>query len=182
MRERDSGLQGIADHIAEVAVTLKTLLKLGWSAIALRMDEHQHAQLLGLGPEGMEFRVAYLRAGDVAADADPAQPELFDAFLELVGSEVGKLQCDGGERDEALRMLGTDFGEPLVLDLTIFCATSRSSPYQLGLMLSASMSMPCSSIAWRRTRILQPCRSGRRAGPPSFRFMRASASGTAQCA
>jgi hypothetical protein len=55
------------------------------------MDEDQRAQLLSFGPERMELGVAYLCAGDIAADADPAEPDLSYAFLELLGSEIGKL-------------------------------------------------------------------------------------------
>src|SRR4029079_2446780 len=91
MREGDGGLQGVTDHIAQVTVALEPLLQLGWSAITLRMDEDQRAQLLSFGPERMELGVAYLCAGDIAADADPAEPELSYAFLELLGSEIGKL-------------------------------------------------------------------------------------------
>ena len=50
-------------------------------------------------------------------------------------------------------------------------------------MLSASTSMPCSSIACRRTdTCVAMSRSGGSVGPPSFWFISARASGTAQCA
>ena len=65
----------------------------------------------------------------------------------------------------------------------IFCATSRSALYQYGLMLSASMSMPCSSMARRRSAgCVIMSTLGRFGWPVTFRFMRAMASGTAQCA
>src|SRR5258706_4625012 len=64
-----------------------------------------------------------------------------------------------------------------------FSARSRSSLYQLGLMLSTCRSMPCASIAAMRcAAVVAMCRSGRSEGPPSLSPMRASASGTAQCA
>ena len=61
-------------------------------------------------------------------------------------------------------------------------ARSRSVSYQFGLMLSASMSMPCSSIMASRTPTAAMSRSSRRPGPPSFWPISASASGTAQWA
>ena len=62
-------------------------------------------------------------------------------------------------------------------------ARSRSASYQYGLMLSASTSMPCSSIARSRVATsVAMSRSGRSVGPASFRLISASASGTAQCA
>src|SRR5439155_11545954 len=62
-------------------------------------------------------------------------------------------------------------------------ARSRSALYQLGLMLRASTSMPCSSIACNRTATcVAVSRSGRSCDPPIFRPISASASGTAQCA
>src|SRR5438034_715226 len=67
--------------------------------------------------------------------------------------------------------------------LMIWRARSRSAVYQFGLMLRASTSMPCSSIA--RSRVdtsVAMLRSGRYNGPPNFKFISASASGTAQCA
>src|SRR5262245_41242180 len=62
-------------------------------------------------------------------------------------------------------------------------ARSRSALYQFGLMLSASTSMPCSSIACRRTAICAAVsRSGRSCGPPNLSPISASDSATAQCA
>ena len=147
------------------------------------MDEHHHAQFLGLGPERVELGVADLVAGDIAADRRPAQAVLLDAFLELLGGEIGKLQGDGGEGDKAVGMRGTRLGQLLVLDLDDLLGKVAIRLYQFGLMLSASMSMPCSSIASSRAASsVAMSRSGRSAGPPSFRFISANASGTAQCA
>src|SRR5438105_1617572 len=59
-----------------------------------------------------------------------------------------------------------------------FVATSRSASYQYGLMLSASMSMPCASIALMRSET----RDCRRSSASTCRPISAMASGNAQCA
>src|SRR3989449_11767700 len=74
VRERDGGLERVADHVVEVAVALEPVLEVGRGAGALRMDEDHHAELLGLGPERVELRIADLRAVDAAADPGAAQP------------------------------------------------------------------------------------------------------------
>src|SRR5467141_825380 len=69
--------------------------------------------------------------------------------------------------------------------LMSWLATSRSVLYQYGLMLSASTSMPCSSIARIRSdACVAMCSSGGSVEPgvESFIPIRAIASGTAQCA
>src|SRR5207248_2735804 len=69
--------------------------------------------------------------------------------------------------------------------LMSWLATSRSALYQYGLMLSASTSMPCSSIARIRSdACVAMCSSGGSVEPgvDSFIPIRAMASGTAQCA
>src|SRR2546428_2153178 len=62
--------------------------------------------------------------------------------------------------------------------LMIWRATSRSALYQYGLMLSASTSTPCSSIA----RIRSEAFDISRVSGATFKFIRAIASGTLQCA
>src|SRR6266851_510230 len=56
--ERYRRLERIADHILQVAVAFEPTRELARRTRALRMDEDQHAELLSLGPEWVEFRVA----------------------------------------------------------------------------------------------------------------------------
>src|ERR1700759_1614517 len=51
MRERDRGLQRIADGIGEPAITGQPLLELGHGC---RMNEQGHAEFFSLGPHRME--------------------------------------------------------------------------------------------------------------------------------
>ena len=60
--------------------------------------------------------IAQLRTGDIATDARAPQSKFLHAFFQLRGSEIRKLQCNGGKRGEPLGMLGTDLGKPLVLE------------------------------------------------------------------
>ena len=52
------------------------------------MDENQRAELFGLGPERMEFRIRQLLAIDAAADQRAAQSELPDRNYDLLGGEI----------------------------------------------------------------------------------------------
>src|ERR1700694_5494099 len=115
MRERDGGLERVADHVAQIAVALEPLAELRRGAVALRVDEDDHAELLGLRPARMALRIADLLAGDVATDGSPAQAVFLHAFLELLGGEVRVLQRHRGEGDEAVRVCAAHLGELLVL-------------------------------------------------------------------
>src|SRR5207247_2337812 len=106
VRERDGRLQRVADDVAQQPVALEPLRDLGGDARALRMDEDEHAELLGLGPERIELRIADLLAVDAAADAGAAQPVLLHAVLELLGGQIGILQRHRREGDEAVGMGG----------------------------------------------------------------------------
>ncbi len=81
------------------------------------MDEDHHAELLGLGPERVELRIADLLAVDATADPGAAQPVILHALLELLGGEVRVLQRHRREGDEALGIRGARLGELFVLDL-----------------------------------------------------------------
>ena len=105
----------VADHIAQIAIALEALLQLSRGTVALRMNKDEHAQFFGFGPKGIELGIAQLRAGDVAADANPAQPILLDALVQLFGGKVGELQGNRKRRRQSARMLGAHLGEPLVL-------------------------------------------------------------------
>ena len=131
------------------------------------MQEQQHAELLGFGPERVELRIGELVVADGRADRRAAQPELFDARAPAAGPpgrETGarptrtRRSGPGGRRStRASRSFWM---------LTTRSATSRSAAYQVGLMLSASTSMPCSSITCRRwaptSSIPRPKRMSRR--------------------
>src|ERR1700738_3975359 len=67
VRERDGGLERVADHVVEEPVALEAG---GGVQLrdALRVDEHRHPELLGLGPERMEPGIGDLQAIDAAPD------------------------------------------------------------------------------------------------------------------
>jgi hypothetical protein len=81
------------------------------------MDKDETAELLGLGPDRMKFRIGELKSLDAAADRHATQAELLDAVFELLHREVGMLHGDRGEGDEAVGMLGNQRGKLLVLQL-----------------------------------------------------------------
>src|SRR5437762_12560316 len=73
MRERDRRVQRVADRVREPAVALESP---GQVRRALWMDEDEHAELLGLGPERVEHRIGKFVAGDARADGGATQPQL----------------------------------------------------------------------------------------------------------
>ena len=73
------------------------------------------AQFLALGPERVEFRVRQFLAGNAAGNADAAKPEFLDRVLDLLRSEVRKLQRRRREADETIGMTGTELDQRLVL-------------------------------------------------------------------
>ena len=66
---------------------------------------------------GWNFGFAEFLAGDAAGNADAAKPEFLDRVLDLLRSEVGKLQRRRREADEAIGMTGTELDQRLVLHL-----------------------------------------------------------------
>src|SRR6059036_743150 len=111
MRERDGGVQRVADRVRQPAVALEAPGEV-WRA--LRMDEDQDAELLGLRPERVELRVGELVAGDARADGGAAEPELLHPVDELLHREVRKLERDRREGDETIRILRAEPGEGFV--------------------------------------------------------------------
>src|SRR5262245_15352999 len=71
VRERDRRLERVADDVPEQPVALEPRGGVQLSG-ALRVDEDDGAELLGLGPERVELRVADLLAVDAAADGRAA--------------------------------------------------------------------------------------------------------------
>src|SRR6266851_778364 len=114
MRERERGLERIADRIGEPAIAVQARLEL---LGADRMDEDKRTELLHLRPDGMEFRIGKLPPLDAAADRHAAQAELLDAVLDLLDREVGMLERHGGEGDEAVGLRCHQLGELFVLQL-----------------------------------------------------------------
>jgi hypothetical protein len=66
MRERNRGLERVADYVRQIAVTAETMAELRGGPVALRMDEDEDAERLCFGPERVERRVRDFLAGDVA--------------------------------------------------------------------------------------------------------------------
>jgi len=73
-------------------------------------------------------------------------------MFELLGCEIGVLQGDRRQADEPVRLCRADIGEFLILqfdDLTGEVGVGLGP--KIGLRLSASMSIPCSSITVMRS-------------------------------
>src|SRR5262245_18708679 len=115
-REEVGRLERVADDVAEVAAAAQCAV-LDDVVRATGMHDDGHAQLGGLGPEGIVFRQRQIVAIHVAADRRAAQAETFDAVLELLRREIGKLQRDRGHGDESIRMRLDPLREALVLRL-----------------------------------------------------------------
>src|SRR3954453_17766313 len=81
VRQRDRCLSWQANHVREPAIAFEAL---GQFRNRLRMDEEHCAELFGLGPDGMKFRVRKVLAGDATANSRSAQPLLFHRGLELL--------------------------------------------------------------------------------------------------
>src|SRR2546427_618959 len=110
------------------------------------MHKNQHSELLGLGPEGVELGVGQLVSVDVPSDGGAAQAQLLDAFLQLLGRQVGKLQRHRGEGYEAGAMPACGAAlkrlQPVKTTPAAAPATSFKKSLRLGIVPS---SMECSS-------------------------------------
>src|SRR5439155_20102568 len=84
VRERDRGVERIADHVRQPAVALESSREV---RRALRVDEDQHAELLRLRPERVELRVGELVTGHARANRGAAQSKILDAVLELLDGQ-----------------------------------------------------------------------------------------------
>src|SRR5215510_898907 len=114
VRQRDRGLEWIADRIGQQAAAGEPTARLQFAG-AKWVHENQHAQFLALRPERVEFWVRQFLAGNAAGNADAAKPEFLDRVLDLLRSEVGKLQRRRREADETIGMTGTELDQRLVL-------------------------------------------------------------------
>ena len=90
VRQRDRGLERIADRIGQQAAAAEPAARLQFAG-AKWVHEHQHAQFLALRPKRVEFWVRQFLAGNTAANADAAKPEFLDRVLDLLRCEVRKL-------------------------------------------------------------------------------------------
>jgi hypothetical protein len=81
------------------------------------VDEHEDAELFGLGPERMKLGIAQLESVDAPPEAGAAQAVLLDALLELLDREVRMLQRHRREGNEPIGLGGADLRERLVLKL-----------------------------------------------------------------
>ena len=100
----------------------------------------------------MEFGIGELLAVDAAADQRAAQSEPLDRMFELLGGGIGVLQGYRRQADKAVRLCRADLGEFLVLQLDDLSGeVGLGLVPKIGLRLSASMSMPCSSITLMRS-------------------------------
>src|SRR5262245_9278514 len=114
VRQRDRGLEWIADRIGQQAAAGEPTARLQFAG-AKWVHESQHAQFLALRPERVEFWVRQFLAGNTAGNADAAKPEFLDRVLDLLRSEIGKLQRRRPEADETIGMTGTELDQRLVL-------------------------------------------------------------------
>src|SRR5262245_41404047 len=116
VRQRDRGLEWIADRIGQETAAGEPPARLQFAG-AKRVHENQHAQFLAFRPERVKFSVRQFLAGNAAANADAAKPQFLDRVLDLLRSEVRKLQRRRREADETIGMTGTEVDERLVLHL-----------------------------------------------------------------
>ena len=114
VRQRDRGLERIADRIGQQAVAGEPAARLQFAG-AKWVHENQHAQFLALRPERVEFWVRQFLACNAAANADAAKPEFLDGVLDLLRGEVRKLQRRRREANETIGMTGTELDQRLVL-------------------------------------------------------------------
>ena len=103
----------------------------------LRMHEQQHAELLGLRPERIELAIGQLLPFDAATDGGAAESELLDRLLELIGRQIGMLQCQRRHPYEPIGMLGAPLRDLLVLQRDDVTREQRSAEYPQALMLIA---------------------------------------------
>src|SRR5262249_53838726 len=101
MRQSDRRFERVADRIGQQAAAGETAARLYFPR-AERMQEDQDAELLGLGPDRVEFGIGELLSRDAAADRQAAQPQGLDRVFELLDGKLGVLQCDRRKGDKAV--------------------------------------------------------------------------------
>src|ERR1700730_14947673 len=114
MRQRDRRFERVTDDIVQHAIPLEPPGGVELCR-ALRMDENQRAELFGLGPERMKFRIRQFLAIDAAADDRAAQSEWGEPNFERLGSEIRVLQGNRRQTDKPVRLCRADLVELLIL-------------------------------------------------------------------
>src|SRR6266849_1162271 len=104
----------LADGVGEPAVALEALVEL---RRALRVDEEDGAELLGLRPHRVKFRIGEVLVQHAGADRGAAQPLVLDGGLELLDREVRILHGERGKGGEAVGARRAQLRELLVLQL-----------------------------------------------------------------
>jgi hypothetical protein len=132
VRQRDRGLERVADGVGEKAAAAQATARLKL-ARAQRMHEDQDTQLLALGPERMEPGIRQLLAGDAAADADATEAQLLDGILDLLGGKLGMLQGGGREGHETVGVGGAELDQRLVLHLDQLSRDVALGPVPVGI-------------------------------------------------
>ena len=72
MRQRDRGFERVADRVGQKPAAVEPAAGCELTA-AGRVHEDQDAELFGLGPDRVEFRIGQLLPRDAAADRQPVQ-------------------------------------------------------------------------------------------------------------
>jgi hypothetical protein len=95
--DRERRFERIADQVVEVILAHPAGV-----GEAERVDEDQHAQLLGAAQNGRRLLGMEVGAVDVGADLDPAQVELGHAAAHLLDGETRLLQWHRAHADQAI--------------------------------------------------------------------------------
>src|SRR4029077_15113633 len=116
VRRGGGAVERIADRALERALAEEPA-RGGDLARALRVNENQHAELFGLGPERVQLLVGEVLVIDAGVDQRATHPKLLYRVLQLLDSEPRVLQGNRGQPDKTFGLLGADFRQLLVLQL-----------------------------------------------------------------
>ncbi len=96
--QRQRGLERVADDVVEIEAREALALR-----EAVRMQQHERAELLRLLPERRKGRIGQFAARHVGQNLHALELERLDAALELLGGFRTVRHRHGAERDEAVR-------------------------------------------------------------------------------
>ena len=114
MGQGDGGFQRISDGVGENPAAGQPAAIFQFRG-SLRVHEDQQVEFFALGPHGMEFFFGKFMPFDGTTDTYAAQPER-DSIFNLFNRQIGMLQSDGGESDEAIGRGGANFNQRYVLN------------------------------------------------------------------
>ena len=114
--EGEGRLQGMADDVVEIAISLQPAFVYGCSG-DLGMDEDQRFEFLGLGPDGIKFGRGEILAIHAAANGKATHALFLDALFDLLDGKGCMLQGDAAKADETIGVGGAKRGNFLVLNL-----------------------------------------------------------------